>query len=126
VDSKRAVLPTENYEVLPMAPVSLSCGSFEDPNMSLGDVDCAFAFSSCFTPDLMERLGQAVGRQCKKGSIIITTDYMLPLVNTIPPIEGDERGGNYRLELAEKVDGWCWLTGGTSTAYIHRVVDSLA
>ena len=60
----------------------------------------------------MERLGQAVGRQCKPGSIVITTDYMLPLVNTIPPIDGDYRTGTYRLELAEKVDGWCWLTGG--------------
>lgn len=113
-------------KMLPMAPVKLSCGSFEDPAMGLGDVDCAFAFSSCFTPDLMKRLGQAVGRQCKPGSIIITTDYMLPLVNTIPAIEGDARTGTYTLELAEKVDGWCWLTGGASTVYIHRVVDSLA
>ena len=118
-------LPSSNT-ILPMAPVKLSCGSFEDPAMGLGDVDCAFAFSSCFTPNLMERLGQAIGRQCKPGSIIITTDYMLPLVNTIPPIDGDYRSGTYRLELAEKVDGWCWLTGGASTVYIHRVVDSLA
>jgi SAM-dependent methyltransferase len=118
-------LPSSDTK-LPMAPVKLSCGSFEDPAMGLGDVDCAFAFSSCFTPDLMERLGQAVGRECKPGSIVITTDYMLPLVNTIPPIDGDYRTGTYRLELAEKVDGWCWLTGGDSTVYIHRVVESLA
>jgi SAM-dependent methyltransferase len=120
------VLSSKDNDDLSMAPVELKCGSFEDPNMSLGDVDCAFAFSSCFTPDLMERLGQAIGRQCKPGTIIITTDYMLPLLNNIPPIEGDKRSGSYRLELAETVDGWCWLTGGSSTAYIHRVVNSLS
>lgn len=108
------------------APVKLTCGSFEDPRMSLGDVDCAFAFSSCFSTDLMDRLGQAVGRQCKPGAIVITTDYMIPLENSIPPIEGDDRTGSYKLELAEKLDGWCWLTGGDSTAYIHRVVHSLS
>lgn len=126
LDSTTRGLPTNDYDSLPMAPVSLACGSFEDPSMSLGNVDCAFAFSSCFTPDLMERLGQAIGRQCKPGTVIITTDYMLPLANNIPPIEGDDRIGTYRLELAEKVDGWCWLTGGCSTAYIHRIVDSMA
>ena len=109
---------------LSMAPVKLVCGSFDDPSHPLGDVDCAFAFSSCFSPDLMTLLGQAVGRQCKPGTIIITTDYMIPLENSIP--QGNGRGGSYKLELAEKLDGWCWLTGGESTAYIHRVVESLA
>jgi hypothetical protein len=118
------MLPSANT-ILPMAPIKLSCSSFEDINVNLADVDCALAFSSCFTPNLMERLGQAVGRQCKPGTIIITTDYMLPLVNTIPPIDGDSRTGTYQLELADTMYGWCWLTGGTSTVYIHRVVDSL-
>jgi len=126
VHSTTCVLPTGDNVPLSMAPVTLSCGSFEDPDISLNDMDCAFAFSSCFTPDLMERLGQVIGRQCKPGSVIITTDYMLPLFNQIPAIEGDVHTGSYQLELAEKVDGWCWLTGGSSTAYIHRVVDSLA
>lgn len=130
VDSTTRVLPdgdtATNKLLLSMAPVKLTRGSFEDPNMSLGDVDCAFAFSSCFSMDLMERLGQAVGRQFKPGSIVITTDYMIPLENSMPPIEGDNRTGSYKLELVEKLDGWCWLTGGDSTAYIHRVVHSLS
>uniref|UniRef100_A0A7S4J863 Uncharacterized protein n=1 Tax=Odontella aurita TaxID=265563 RepID=A0A7S4J863_9STRA len=33
--------------------------------------------------------------------------------------------GPYKLELLEEVQGWCWLTGGESTAYVHRVVESL-
>jgi SAM-dependent methyltransferase len=127
-DNASRVLPSvvENSSPLTMAPVKLTCGSFEDPSISLGDVDCAFAFSSCFSTDLMKRLGQAVGRQCKPGAIIITTDYMIPLENSIPPIEEDDRTGSYKLELAEKLDGWCWLTGGESTAYIHRVVHGLS
>ena len=38
--------------------------------------------------------------------------------------DGQHRGGLgavYEIELLEKVDGWCWLLGGESTAYIHRV-----
>jgi hypothetical protein len=33
--------------------------------------------------------------------------------------------GSYKLELIESIDGYCWLTGGESTALIHRVVQSL-
>jgi hypothetical protein len=42
-------------------------------------------------------------------------------------LEDDESmpHGEYELELLEKVDGWCWLMGGESTAYIHRVKKSL-
>ena len=31
----------------------------------------------------------------------------------------------YEIQLLEKIDGWCWLLGGKSTAYIHRVQTSL-
>jgi hypothetical protein len=34
--------------------------------------------------------------------------------------------GDYRIDLLEKIDGWCWLMGGESTAYIHRVKSSLS
>ncbi|KAI2497044.1 hypothetical protein MHU86_17470 [Fragilaria crotonensis] len=30
----------------------------------------------------------------------------------------------FKFELVETIDGYCWLTGGVSTAYIHRVVSS--
>jgi hypothetical protein len=45
----------------------------------------------------------------------------------IPPSKEDESmpHGEYDIELLDKVDGWCWLTGGESTAYIHRVKTSL-
>ena len=33
--------------------------------------------------------------------------------------------GHYEIQLLEKISGWCWLLGGESTAYIHRVVTSL-
>lgn len=120
--------PQKVNSALVMAPVDLKCGSFDDPYEYLGDTDCAFVFSSCFSPELMEKLGRAIGRQFQPGSIIITTDYKLPLENRIDPVEGDASipSGTYRLELVEKLDGWCWLTGGDSTAYIHRVVKSLS
>jgi hypothetical protein len=34
--------------------------------------------------------------------------------------------GDYEIELLDKIDGWCWLMGGESTAYIHRVKRSLS
>lgn len=30
----------------------------------------------------------------------------------------------FKFELLETIDGYCWLTGGVSTAYMHRVVSS--
>jgi hypothetical protein len=30
----------------------------------------------------------------------------------------------FKFKLVETIDGYCWLTGGISTAYIHRVVSS--
>lgn len=113
----------------PMAPIQFDCGSFDDPyNIYYGDADIIFIFSSCMGSDLVQnKLVQALGRQCQIGTIIITTDYMLPLDGYIPPNDLDDRipFGNYRLKLLESVDGWCWLTGGASTAYIHRVEQSL-
>jgi len=112
---------------LPMAPMEFVCGSFEDPYCYFGDADCVFVFSSCMSQELLTSLAAAIGRQCKPGTIVITTDYMLPLEGQIDPFEKDERvpWGSYKLSLLEKVDGWCWLTGGASTAFVYRVQQSL-
>jgi SAM-dependent methyltransferase len=114
-------------ESLPLAPIEFTCGSFDDPYVYFGDADCVFVFSSCMTEDLMGSLSKSIGRQCKPGAIVITTEFMLPLEGRIDPFEADPRvpSGSYELQLVEKVEGWCWLTGGASTAYIHRVVKSL-
>lgn len=113
---------------LPMAPVEFICGSWEDPYVYFGDADIVFVFSSCMGSDsIQDGLAKAIGRQCKPGTIVITTDYMLPLEGTIAPYDKDDRipSGNFKLGLIEQIDGWCWLTGGVSTAFIHKVEVSL-
>ncbi|KAL3817588.1 hypothetical protein ACHAXA_006477 [Cyclostephanos tholiformis] len=114
-------------EHLPLAPIELTCGSFTNPYEYLGDIDCAFVFSSCMKPDLVEELSVAIGRQCKPGTIIITTEFPLYLKGNIEPLADDESmpHGHYELQLLEKINGFCWLLGGESTAYIHRVITSL-
>jgi Histone methylation protein DOT1 len=112
----------------PMSPVEFICGSFEDPYVYFGDSDIVFVFSSCMGADLVQAgLGQAIGRQCRPGTIVITTDYRLPLEGTVPPDPRDDRlpSGTYRFGLIEQLEGWCWLTGGSSIAFIHRVEESL-
>jgi hypothetical protein len=112
---------------LPLAPIDFTCGSFTNPYEYLGDIDCSFIFSSCMKPDLVKELSFAIGRQCKPGTIIITTEFQLFLKGYIDPLGNDESmpHGHYEIELLEKISGWCWLLGGESTAYIHRVVTSL-
>jgi hypothetical protein len=118
---------TGDEESLPLAPIQFTCGSFDDPYVYFGDADCVFVFSSCMSEDLMGSLSNSIGRQCKPGTIVITTEYMLDLEGQIDPVEEDPRvpSGSYELQLVEKLDGWCWLTGGASTAFIHRVTKSL-
>ena len=130
----------QQTQLLPLAPIEFNCGSFDDPYEYFGDSDVIFVFSSCMSQDLMSSLSMAIGRQCKPGSIIITTEFPLPLEGYIGPHrcsvdddiassfarqDHDLPTGTYKLELLESVDGWVWLTGGESTAYIHRVVESL-
>ena len=130
----------QQSQLLPLASIEFNCGSFDDPYEYFGDSDVIFVFSSCMSQDLMGSLSLAIGRQCKPGSIIITTEFPLPLEGYIGPYrcsvddeitssftrkDDDLPTGTYKLELLESVDGWVWLTGGESTAYIHRVVDSL-
>lgn len=113
---------------IPLAPMQMIQGSFTNPYQYLADVDCAFVFSSCMNPALLEQLSIAIGRQCRPGTIIITTEFPLFLTGHIGPLEDDESmpSGDYEIELLEKIDGWCWLMGGESTAYIHRVSTSLS
>lgn len=114
-------------QLLPLAPIEFTRGSFDDPYVYIGDVDVAFVFSSCMSPEALTRLSRAIGRQCKPGTIVITTEFSLPLEGSVEGTEDDDRlpSGPYELELLERIDGWCWLVGGTSTAYVHRVVKSL-
>ena len=72
-------------QLLPMAPIEFNCGSVDDPYEYFGDSDVIFVFSSCMSQDLMGSLSLAIGRQCKPGSIIITTEFPLPLEGYIGP-----------------------------------------
>jgi hypothetical protein len=116
-----------SFTYLPLAPIQFSCASFEDPYEYLADLDIAFCFSSCLTPESMEKLAHALGRQCKPGSIIITTESPLPLKGMIEPVADDPTmpTGMFEIELVQVVEGNCWVVGGKSTAYIHRIVHSL-
>ena len=132
IPSNLDISSIERESELPLAPINFECASFEDPYLYLGDVDVVFIFSSCMGKEMLQSLSQALGRGCKPGSIIITTDYTLPLEGYIEKNDTDTYNndpnmpyGNYKLELVESINGWCWLTGGESTAHIHRVVESL-
>jgi hypothetical protein len=56
---------------------------------------------------LIHSISSSIGRQCKPGTIVITTDYMLPLQGTVPPVENDARvhSGPFQLELLEQING---------------------
>ena len=109
------------------APVEFVCGSFDDPYTYLGNADCIFVFSTAMPTEVTNSLANAIGRQCRPGTIVISTDYMLPLTGYCEACQQDDRipSGPFELELVDTVDGYEWTTGGTSTGYIHRVVKSL-
>jgi hypothetical protein len=113
------------YE-LPLAPISFSCGSFQDPYEYIGDADIVFVFSSCMTQEMMGDLSDCIGRQLKPGVIVITTEFTLHTSGNILPLENDPGMpfGDYEIELLDEVDGWNWITD-KSTAYIQRVKRSL-
>lgn len=150
------VLPSETDECLELAPVDFVCGSFDDSSVYFGDANVIFCFSSCMSSSIIERLSKAIGRQCKPGTIVITTEFPLMLEGTIDPLDdpdeekyahctydGDfddpddeqewirfckEEGLEskpFKFELLESIDGYCWITGGNSTAHIHRIVASV-
>jgi hypothetical protein len=145
---------SEDTQRIDLAPVELKCGSFDA--VYFGDADVIFCFSSCMSSSIIQGLSKAIGRQCKPGTIVITTEFPLQLEGTINPLddpeestyvhcnydgdfddaddaaewarfcdeEGIESKIPFQFDLLESMDGYCWLTGGLSTAHIHRVVTS--
>jgi hypothetical protein len=112
---------------IPLAPIEFTCGSFLDPYVYFGDAGIIFAFSSCMDANLVNNgLVQAIARQCQPGTIVITTDVELPLMGVIPPHDRDNRipHGRFQMRFLERVDGYCWLTGGSCTAYMYRLESS--
>jgi hypothetical protein len=112
---------------LPLAPIKLSCGSFDDPYEFFGDANIVFCFSSAMPYHIIVNMARACGRQCQPGSLIITTEYELPEGGIIDTYEDDSNvpAGNYELELIEELNGFCDATGGESTVFIHRLTKSL-
>jgi hypothetical protein len=107
--------------------IEWTCGSFTDPYFYFGDSQIIFCFSTCMDQSTIDSLGQAIGRQCRPGTVVITTDYRLPTTGEILPVEGDLRVpyGTYEFECVKEMDVWCWLLGGPSKAYVHKVTRSL-
>ena len=119
----KALQCSQGHNQLTMAPVDLVCGSFDDAHVALGDSDVIFMFSSAVDQSLLTQLSRAIGRECKPGTLIITTDYKLDLEGTVTGMYGAQVP--FRLELVDEIDGWCWCTGGETTAHIHRVTESV-
>jgi hypothetical protein len=111
---------------LPLSPIQLACGSFEDPYEFFGDSHVIFVFSTAMPYPILVNLARAVGRQCMEGCLVITTEYQLPLGGELEPFEGDPTlpYGPYALELVESFTGPCPSVGGESTVFIHRVTKS--
>jgi hypothetical protein len=107
--------------------IEWTCGSFTDPYVYFGDSQIIFCFSTCMDQSTIDSLGQAIGRQCRPGTIVITTDYPLPATGDIAPVEWDDRipFGSFAIDCVNEMDVWCWLLGGPSKAYLHRVTKSL-
>jgi hypothetical protein len=120
-------LTTANGQQQSLAPVYLKCGSFDDPYEFFGDATVVFVFSSAMPYPVMINLARAVGRQCVPGTLVITTEYQLPLGGAVEPVEDDPDmpHGAYELELVEALTGDNDSTGGLSTVFIHRVIKSL-
>jgi hypothetical protein len=118
---------TAETKRIPLAPIEFTCGSFLDPYVYFGDASIILVFSSCMDSNLVNNgLVQAIGRQCQPGTIVITTDVELPLEGMIPPHDRDNRvpHGPYQMSFLERIDGYCWLTGGSCTAYMYRLESS--
>ena len=125
-DIELLFLPSDD-EPLPLAPIEMECGSFEDPYSSFCDADILFCFSSCLSSHLRINLARSIGRQSRPGTIVITTEYQLPLGGQLTevPDDLDYPCGEYELELLDTISGPCTAVGGESTVYIHRVLKSI-
>jgi SAM-dependent methyltransferase len=128
MSSSSAMLSMSNDNIsIPLAPVELKCGSFDDPYEFFGDSDLIFVFSSCMNTHILINLAQSIGRQCKPGCLVLTTEYHLPLGGNVGPLtdDPDYPSGEYALELLESITGTNEATGGESTVHIHRVTKAL-
>jgi hypothetical protein len=104
------------------APVELCCGSFDDEvNIYFGDSDFIFSFSTCMNGPTMDMMGRAIRRQCRPGTMVVTTDYRLPETDGLDDDEHSSR--RRRLELLREIPTACQLVGGECTAFLHRVVE---
>jgi hypothetical protein len=112
---------------IPLSPIELRCGSFDDPYEFFGDADLLFVFSTCMDSHVLTNLARAVGRQCQPGCLVLTTEYKLPMSGKLEPLEDDSDYpfGEFALELLESVTGSNQATGGESTVHIHRVTKAL-
>lgn len=104
----------------PAAPVELCCGSFNnEANIYFGDSDFIFSFSTCMNGPTMDMMGRAIRRQCRPGTMVVTTDYRLPETDG----SDDEPSSRRRLERLREIPTSCQLVGGECTAFLHRVVE---
>lgn len=117
----------EDDDRIPLAPMEFHCGSFTDPYQYFGDSRILFCFSSCLQPETRLELAQSIGRQCLPGTIIITTEYALPLSGRIEesPDDPDLPHGAFSFEVLESLTGENESTGGLSTVYMHRLTQSV-
>jgi len=120
-------LASNDGPLLPLAPIELECGSFTDPYGSFCDANILFCFSSAMPNHILVDLARSIGRQSLPGTIVITTEYKLPLGGSLDPLPDDPEYpcGEYELELLETISGDCTAVGGESTVFIHRVVKSV-
>jgi SAM-dependent methyltransferase len=114
-------------DTIPLAPIQFICGSFDDPYEFYGDANLIFVFSSCMNTHVLINLARSIGRQCRPGCLVLTTEYKLPLGGIVGPLEDDPDypTGEYAFELLESITGFNMATGGESTVHIHRIIKAL-
>jgi Histone methylation protein DOT1 len=137
-----AVVGTSSPVYLTGSAVELLCGSFAEPRTAVyfGDSDCIFSFSTCMNGPTMDLMGQAIRRQCRPGTIVITTDYRLPETSAGSGSSDDDdddepwwldndssttrkrRRSRKRIRLLKEIPTYCQLVGGECTAFLHQVV----
>lgn len=76
----------------------------------------------------MTQLSIAIGRQCRPKMIVITTEHtLLPLSGCIEPNVKDSTMpyGHDKIDMLDKVNGYCRSHGGDCTSLIHIVAHSV-
>ncbi len=93
-------------------PVEFDCCSWTDPYLYLGSADIVFVYSSCLGVPQRNELSDSLGRSLRPGTIVITTEYALPLTSSMT------------FRIVETLDVPNDLVGGTSTIYLHQINSS--